>query len=226
MMISIGDLYRSLSFHHVYKTLESGKQYEKMKKDGWFPFLEINADEYKELSEIYMSGFDFENKINGVVDKFTEDRIKIITEKWWENPIYFEKRALLEAGISAFLENTENGFIYCIKTLGTEMEGLLRLIYLTDTGKGKGVKSSQLISHIVDKVKNNSVSEYSLLLPSQFLKYLDDVIFPNFDFEKGNIELSRHSSSHGVVNVERYTKVRALQLIFILDQIYYYNKPE
>ena len=39
----------------------------------------------------------------------------------------------------------------------------------------------------------------------------------NFDVNQGKVELSRHSSSHGVVEVEKYTKERALQTILILD---------
>ena len=47
MELSIGELRRYLSFYHVYKVLETEAQFDEMMKDGWFPFVEILAGEYK-----------------------------------------------------------------------------------------------------------------------------------------------------------------------------------
>ena len=222
MRLSIGDLYRYLSFYHVYKVLESDTQFKEMIEDGWFPFVEILAGEYKKLSEVYKNKFDFENKINVIVESFNEERIKKITKKWWKNKIFSEKKILIDAGINAYLQNTEEGFISCIKDLYSETEGILREIYLAETGKSNGVKSSDLISCIIEKAKNKSKSNSSLLFPLPFLKYLQSVFFANFDIESGSVDLSRHSSSHGVAGAQQYTKSRALQSILILDQIYFY----
>jgi len=81
MELSIGELRRYLSFYHVYKVLETEAQFDEMMKDGWFPFVEILAGEYKKLSEAYQNKFDFENKIKASVDSFGEERIKKITDK-------------------------------------------------------------------------------------------------------------------------------------------------
>jgi hypothetical protein len=223
MEMSIGGLRRYLSFYHVYKVLESEVQFEEMKKDGWFPFVEIIAGEYKKLTEIYQNKFDFENQINSIINSFTGERIKKITEKWWKNQIFADKKILIEAGISAYLQDNQDGYINCIKNLCTELEGILRKFYQAETGKGNNVRVKEFISHVVEKAKTSSGSEYSLLLPLPFLNYLQDVIFTNFDVEAGNIDISRNSSSHGVASTEKYTKERALQLILVLDQIYFYN---
>jgi hypothetical protein len=223
MELSIGDLRRYLSFYHVYKVLESQSQFEEMMKDGWFPFVEILAREHRQLSEAYQNKFDFENRIKTVVDDFSEERIERITEKWWKNQIFAGKRLLIEAGINAYLQNTQDGFINCIKNLWTEIEGILRKVYHVETGKGDRVKSGDLIHHIVEKAKRKSGSDHSLLFPLPFLNYLEDVVFADFNVEMGRVDLSRHSSSHGVADVRQYTKTRALQLILILDQIYFYS---
>jgi len=223
MMLSIGEIYRYLSFYHVYKVLESEAQFEEMMKDGWFPFVEILAGEYKKLSEAYLNKFDFENKVKTIVDSFNEERIKKITEKWWKNQIFSDKKSLIEAGVNAYLQNNQDGFVNCIKNLWTEIEGILRKLYHSETGKGDGVKSTDLITHIVEKAKNKSGSDYSLLLPLPFLKYLQDVVFAKFNIETGKIDMSRNASSHGVAEANQYTKDRALQLILVLDQIYFYN---
>jgi hypothetical protein len=222
MELSIGGLRRYLSFYHVYKVLESETQFVDMIKGGWFPFVEILGTEYKKLSEIYQNKFDFENRINAIVNNFNDERIKKITEKWWKNKNFLSKKSLIEAGINAYLQNNHDGFVNCIKNLWTEVEGILREIYYSETGKGDGIKSSDLISHIIEKAKNKSGSEHSLFLPLPFLKYLQDVVFANFNVETGIIDMSRNASSHGVANASQYTKDRALQLILILDQIFFY----
>lgn len=223
LYLSIGELRRYLSFYHVYKVLESESQFDEMMKDGWFPFIEILAGEYKKLSEAYLNKFDFEKKIKTTVDSFNEERVKKITEKWWKNQIFSYKKSLIEAGINAYLQNNQDGFVNCIKNLWTEIEGILRKLYQSETGKGDGVKSADLIAHIIKKAKNKSGSDYSLLLSLPFLKYLQDVVFVNFNVESGKIDMSRHTSSHGVAEANQYTKDRALQLILVLDQIYFYS---
>ena len=55
-----------------------------------------------------------------------------------------------------------------------------------------------------------------------FFKYLESVVFRGFDVDKDDVELSRHSVGHGVAAQEKYTKVRASQLILVLDQIHFY----
>lgn len=41
MYLALGELYRYLSFQDVYKVLETTNQFEEMKNDGWFPFIEL-----------------------------------------------------------------------------------------------------------------------------------------------------------------------------------------
>ena len=223
MELSIGELRLHLSFYHIYKILESDAHFNEMMKSGWFPFVEIIAGEYKELSEVYKNKFDFEARTKAIVDSFSKDRIKKITDKWWNKEAFAKKKILIEAGINAYLQNNQSGFVNCIKNLWTEIEGILRDLYYVETGKGNNVKSNDLISYIIEKGKISSGSEYSLLLPLPFLKYLQEVVFPNFNVEAGKVVMSRHTSSHGVADAKQYTKDRALQLILILDQIYFYS---
>jgi len=221
MELDLGTSYRNLSFQYVYEVLENEMQFEEMLKDGWFPFIEIIGGEYRSLSEAYQNKFNFEERIDKIVSIFDKARIDKVTNKWWKKQIFQDKKILLQAGINAFLRGDDEGYISCIKNLLTEVEGIIRHQYLKDTCKG-WVKWKELLSYLIEKGKEKSGSSESLFLPLHFFKYLNDVIFSDFDLETGKIDLSRHSSSHGVAKAEAYTKTKALQAILVLDQIYFY----
>jgi hypothetical protein len=222
MALDLGTLYRRLSFQHVYEVLENEAKFEEMLKDGWFPFVELIGEDYKDLSLVYQDRFDFDNRINTLVTRFGSTRIERITKKWWGKKIFNDKRAILEAGANAFLQGSNDGYINCIKTLLSEAEGIIRIQYFNETGKGKHVTVNDLLLYLIEKGKKRTGSDYSLLLPVPFLQYLKDAIYPNFYIEKSLVGLSRHTSSHGVAEAEAYTRVRALQVILLIDQISFY----
>lgn len=222
MEIELGALHRYLSFQYVYDILESKPHFELLLKDGWFPFIEIISSEFKELSEAYRNLPDPQSKVQEIISKFDRQRIERITDKWWNKEIFSDKKSILESGIHSYLNDDTKGFIACIKILLTEIEGIIRFHYFKETGKGKDVHIPDLITHIIDKGRIKSGSELSLFLPRAFFQYLKESIFPQFDLEKGAISLTRHTSSHGVAKAEDYNKIRALQMILILDQIYFY----
>lgn len=222
MEAELGDLYRYLSFQYVYDILESEPLIELLLKDGWFPFIEILASEFKELSEAYKNLPDPQSKVLEIVAKFDERRLDRITSKWWSKEIFSNKRVILESGIQSYLRNDAKGFIACIKTLLPEIEGIIRLHYFNETGKGKNIHILDLINHIFDQGRNKTGSETSLFFPRDFFNYLKEVIFQQFDLETGKIDLSRNTSSHGVAKAEEYSMTRAIQMILILDQVYFY----
>ena len=222
MEAELGALYRYLSFQYIYDMLESKPHFETLLKDGWFPFIEILASEFKELSEAYKNLPEPKKKIEEVVARFEQERVGRIVNKWWSKELFSDKRVILESGIRAYLRNDQEGFIACIKVLLTEIEGIIRLHYFKETGKGRDVHVPDLIQHVFEKGKAKTGSEDSLLFPRDFLCYLKEAIFPKFDLEQGGIALSRHTSSHGVAKAEDYSKDRAVQMILILDQLYFY----
>lgn len=225
MSLVLGALYRYLSFQHVYKILESEAPFKEMINDGWFPFIEIIGEEFEILSKAYRNEFDFKNRIGKLVDSFDRARIERIINKWWGNKIFKDKQSLIEAGVNAYLHDNNDGFINCIKTLSSEIEGILRFHYLSETGRGNKVKLQDLLQHIIEKGRTKSGSDYSLFLPLPFFMYLKDSVFANFNLESSKVGLSRHSSSHGVAKAGDYTKMKALQMILTLDQICFFIQP-
>lgn len=221
MELTLGSLYRYLSFKYLYEALEAPVQNESMISDGWFPFIEIIGKEYKELASVYQDRFDFENRISKIMAGFDKDRIDKIVSKWWRKPVYKDKQDILQAGINAFLANTNDGNINCLKNLLSEVEGVLRIQYHIDTSAASA-RAVILIEHLIQKGREKKIADDSLLLPEKFLSYLKDVIFQNFDLAAGQLPLSRNTTGHGVANTDSYTRIRALQAILVLDQINYY----
>lgn len=221
MQLGIGNLYRRLSFYDLYKSLEPEASFKRLLESGWFPFIEIMGAEYGTLSNAYAEGIAINDRVNELLDSFDETRLTRIISKWWKQPIFQDKQTIIEAATKAYQQGDEAGFINCIKNLSTEIEGILRIAYRTEIGTGKDIRVPMLIDYVIEKAKTTTGKD-SLFLPEYFLVYLRDAVFVNFDGDDQNPKLSRNTSSHGVAQPERYTKARALQLILVLDQIYFY----
>ncbi len=87
------------------------------------------------------------------------------------------------------------------QNLTSEVEGILRDLYFSETGIGNNVRSPALIAHIVEKGKAKARSESSLI-PAEFLGYLKDIIFAGSDLETGPALLSRNSATPRVASEE------------------------
>ena len=222
MQTQLGQLYRYLAFQYVYQSLESEPLFSEIISDGWFPFVEILGDEYKELFETYQNDkFTYENGVRELLDSFNENRVKSITDKWWENYFFQEKRELLQPGIDAFLRGTQSDYISCVKNLYPEIEGILRSMYRADYAEG-AYRIEKVLAHLLEVGRFNVEDENSLLLPNEFLQYLKNSFFKDFDPANETEDLSRHSVSHGAALETGYTAERALQALLTLDQIYFY----
>jgi hypothetical protein len=222
MHLTLGSMYRYLTFQHVYEVVESVEQFNEMLEDGWFPFIEIIGSDFKKLSDAYTNKSNIIHAEQDLIGKFVQKRIEKIVERWWKKSVFNSKKPIIEAGISAYLTNTTSGYINSIKTLLNEAEGILRIKYFTDKSKGNNVKVAELLEYLIEKGRSRSGSDYSLFMITPFIDYLNRIVFANFNLETGKLDYSRNSTSHGVAKPEDYTKARALQSILILDQIYFY----
>lgn len=221
----LGSYYKKLIYRYLYKTIQNSAQFTEMLNDGWFPYVELLGTDFKKLSEAYLNKFILPDAINKLIASFTPERIEKITNRWWRNSIYSDKKKLLDSGIASYLQNNDAGFIACIKILYSEIEGILGYLYLNDK-KRYTVKTDELLEHLKEKGFARTRSVDPLFLPDSFEIFLQDYLFPRFNVIKGEIKLSRHTSGHGVAEPEEYTKARALQAILILDHISFFIPPD
>ena len=218
MEFDLGALYRRLQFQALYEALADQATVNRMIKAGWFPFIEVIGGDFDPLLKAYQSEFDIENNEKKLVEKFTPERIDKIGERWWKNPILFKHKTVLEAGLEAFKRGDS---VSCIKNIMTEIEGVLSDLHLAE--KGSTAKTKDLLNHAVRKGVEKADGEASLFFPKDFLEYLQEVAYADFDPNSPSVAgASRHTVGHGYAGGETYTIARALQVILTLDQIVFY----
>lgn len=224
LWIDLGRYYRTLRFYSLYSLLSTQDNFRYLFNLGWFPFIQILGGKYNQL----MLGINDPKGIKiteeQVVLSFTDERIENFTKYWWQSEIFEGKKELITAALNAYKRGDSEGVISCIKTLTSEIEGIIRLDYHRSMGSDakRHPKTRDLEQYMLDRGKENFSDTGSLGFPGLFVKYIGDVFFKGFDIAENDVDLSRHSVGHGVVSQEKYTRVRALQLILILDQIYFF----
>jgi len=216
----LGSYYRYLTFQEVYSVLENEKVFKAMFLDGWFPFIQLLGGDFEELAKHYEHKLDFPRNVEMFLSRFGKDRISAFVNRWWGNQIFESKRKILEAGIDAYLLETHAGYITCVKTLYSEIEGIVRMRYVAE--KGKNPDFAQLLEYVKEKAQGKFGLRKSLGFSEEFYRYLKEIVFRNFDLKTGQVDLSRHTVSHGVAKQTEYTRNKAMQAILILDQMYFY----
>ena len=216
----LGSYYRYLSFQELYSILENKAIFQRMFADGWFPFIQLLGGDYEELAKCYGNETALQDAVDTFAARFNRQRISSFTERWWNNTIFQEKKSILNAGIEAYLSGNEAGNINCVKTLYSEIEGIVRIRYVQE--KGADPKFAELLGYVRDKAQGKFGPGGTLGFPEEFYQYLKEQVFKDFNLQTGRVDLSRHTVSHGVADQKEYTKTKALQAILILDQMYFY----
>lgn len=209
-----------MHFHSVYAFFDDPTNPERLIDRGWFPFIQFSVDEFRQLR--YGIGHPSELNVaeDSVVKGFSAERIDRVSDSWWKNPAFRDKKEIIVAGLNAYKEGSDEQIINCVKNLVSEAEGIVRLHFHRNVGKNP--KTRELMEYVSKLAKKAFPSSDSLAFPRLFHDYLDAFLFRGFNLDGRNIELSRHSVTHGVVPARQYTRTRALQVILCLDQIHHY----
>jgi hypothetical protein len=216
----LGSHYRYLAFQELYSIVENKPLFEPMLVDGWFPFIQLLGGDFEDLAKRYAHKLDLPSDLPVFLSRFDRGRIYSFANRWWSNPLFAGKRKILEAGIEAYLAATELGYINCLKTLYSEIEGIVRIRYVEEKKRSPNFK--ELVGYVKEKAEGKFGARGSLGFPDVFYRYLNETVFQSFDLATGQVDLSRHSVSHGVAEQTKYTRAKAIQAILTLDQMYFY----
>lgn len=218
---SLGTLYRTLRYRHLYQAVNDPSIFGPLKGAGWFPFVEIITSEFRDLAVHVEAGFDIAEIEAKVVAAFDPSRLSYLFERWVVKPHFSARAALLKEAIEAF---TEQKPASTIKIILTEIEGVLNDAYKAAHG-GRGAKSKELLAFAQTSAEQRAGRPDTLLFfPAAFGRYLADHTFANFDpIAQTGIAGSRHAVCHGAAAQDSYTMTRALQAILTLDQLAFYT---
>ncbi len=211
----LGSCYRSLAYYNLYSFLDDKDNFDFLLQDWWFPFIQINDERFERLIQYYKEEKKYELHVNELIEWFNKEKIEAIVRYWWQNPVLNSKKNIIEAGIGEYFKD-----INCIKNLSSEIEWIIRYACFNEKWE-KDPKVKDLKEYITDKGVSKFSSIGSLGFPKLFYDYLTEVVFKKFDIEK-EIPTSRHSVAHWIAKFENYTKIRAFQMILIIDQIYFF----
>lgn len=213
----IAYLYKIVEYRQMIEFLRNESFADQFAEDGWFPFNALVRYNFIErLISYYSHGKSNYADLESLKSAFSAEQIEKLTTRWWNNPIYAKKKEILQTGIDSYLRNEKSGYINCIKVLVSEIEGILRFAF-KESISGKGIKP--FLDELQSRGAIRYSAEYSLVFPFEFVYYLRNSIFANFDFSQEDVPQSRHAYSHGVAEIDKYTWERSLQIILTIDQI-------
>ena len=218
MQLDLGRAYRFLMFQDLYEALGDDALFTNLIQAGWFPFIEIMGGEFEKLLKAHKAGFNIGGEEAALVAKFDAARIDAIAERWWKRPSLVNRSAILGPALEAFKRNDP---VSCLKNILTEIEGVLQDAHITDQGSTARIKA--LLQYAANRGVTKTGDENSLLFPNQFLRYLLNCTYADFDPKDPAADtVTRHTAGHGRAAASAYTRVRALQAILTLDQLSFY----
>lgn len=217
----LAHVYRWLLFNEELELLQDSATYEQLRKDGWFAFSELFGEDLKKLHLAYKAGDHFNAALDDFLDMFDKARLSKISQRWWESDIFLKHKKVLETGINSF---NEGNYISAIHILVPKIDGILRFQLKEDDPQknvGSNISLDTLFELVQKKIYTSSKHNHSLLLAEDFVQYLKENFSASFNLNGEKVQFSRHSLLHGVLTDEDLTRVRALQVILVLDQIYF-----
>ena len=217
---SLGTLYRTLRYRHLYETVNNPAIFDKLVAAGWFPFAEIITSEFRDLARHAEAGFDVAEIEPKIIAAFDARRLEHLFERWFGKTHFSAKSALLKEAIEAFSAGRPASVI---KIILTEIEGVLNDAHKAAHG-GQGAKLKGLLEFAQSAGEQRAGGPHTLFFPAAFGRYLAAHTFANFDpVSATGTAGSRHAVGHGAAAQDSYTMTRALQAILTLDQLAFYT---
>jgi hypothetical protein len=216
----LGTLHRRLRYRHLYQAVADPAIFDTLVAAGWFPFVEIIAAEFRDLSQQAEAGFDIVEIEPKIIAAFDATRLGHLFERWTAKPHFAVRAELLKEAVEAFVAKKPASVI---KIILTEIEGILNDAHKAAYG-GPGLKIKDLLMFAQASAEKRAGGPDTLLFPAAFGRYLATHTFANFDpVARNGTAGSRHAVGHGAAAQDSYTMTRALQAILTLDQLAFYT---
>jgi hypothetical protein len=198
---------------HLYfteKFLLSNRDWGKVLRAGWFPFVFLPQDLWRSLFTSIRNGWELqadEQKIHERWLNSCADRLA----SWKANKHFTTHIDFLERAIRAY---REEDWLTVVSVAAPRVEGLMRQAF------GAWGKQKEVIGKLAENVKQREHAR-SLLFPDRLKQYFEKVFFRFTQFSNPDLPSNRHTLAHGLVASEKLTRKEALTLLLLIDHILY-----
>lgn len=197
-------------FTNAYKFFEPRK-FINFIKYGWYPFAGLTENELRYL--IKQHGKPTQVWLKNLLKP---ERLDLMLENWSRKEIFRQKEPILKSGIDSF---KRGDYIASIKTLTSEIEGLIAVAHSLEKNKDLKYKDEEVRKYLKEKTK---MMNHNKLNPLTFIKYLSDSIYKHGMGKQEKKQITRHTTSHGRAESSAYNIERNIQIILTINQLFYY----
>lgn len=205
-----GQLYAHVFFQERFSI--SDAEWGALFASKWFPFSLLKNETIQEILNYIRAGWNPDELTDRIVEEVKARSDKLV-ESWANHPVLKPHLDILRRAIEHF---RNNDYLSCAALLYPRIEGIMRS-NLNEVGRSKANQSNLTSAAVATKIVNPKC----LLLPHRFNQYLKEVYFANFDPQSREIDVSRHSISHGVASCNKLDAKAAVIGILVTHHLFY-----
>lgn len=209
---ALGGVYTQVLFQERFSI--SDAEWSALFAAQWFPFIGLSHGIIERLISHVQAGWDPNELLDDIVAEVSS-KVTDMLSSWSGHPAFTPHFKILKSALDRF---RAGDYISCTTTLYTRIEGLLRTHHRSVADPSEGCGTTRLAS---SAVSGKSDAFQSLVLPHRFEDYLNEFYFRNFDPKETEIEVSRHSVSHGEASAEKFNNKSSVLGILVIHQLYY-----
>ncbi len=188
------------------------EQWESLLGSKWFLFNGLSNETIQKMIGQLNAGWDLDELTDDIVED-VKSRTDWFLSGWEKHPAFQSHLDVLRRAMDHF----QNGdYLSCTAMLYPRLEGVMRSNVL-EAGGSSMRQDSLAQAAVASKLPNPKC----LLLPHRFQRFLRDVYFASFNSQDEDIDVSRHSVSHGVASSENFDAKAAVIGILVANQLFY-----
>ncbi len=189
---------------------------------GWFPFARLRGSKLTRLCELISNNEYDEKTENDFINTFKEEDLNQMVESWVQKPRFKRYERSLREGVDNYINGR---YISAISIFYPRIEGFFQQLGIEKTGT-MDTEYGRLTGYFIQesRIKHPVLS---VDLRREFVNYLKNTFFNKISEESirnGSVRSGRIGFAHGILDDNEMTKLRAIQAILILDELFVYSK--
>ncbi len=211
----LGSVYGQVMFQERFSISEA--EWQALFKEQWFLFNGLPHTLLDSMIRHVQANWSVDDLLEKVAEEVRQQAHGMLSS-WRRMSAFGPHLEIVETAINHFLNGD---YVSCTSLLYPRIEGILRTHHRSIRPPVKGKPTSSKLASSAVAAKRDDLEFQSLVLPERFETYLNQVYFRSFKPDDSEIEVSRHSVSHGEVPVEKLNLKSSVVSILIVHQLFY-----